>query len=410
MKNNFKCAFTNEVELHKLVPHPKNPNKHPKEQIERLAKIIDYQGQRAPIVVSKRSGFITKGHGRLEALKFIKWDKAAVDYQDYDDEAQEYADIVADNAISSWAELQLADINQEMLDLGPDFDIDLLGIKDFVIEPTEKFEAQSDEDEVPEVDHPITRKGDIWILGNHRLMCGDSTMIDDVEKLMNGEKADMVFTDPPYGISIVKGSNVVGSKPFGKVGGGKIVAANNYAPIAGDDTIDVAVEAIQIINILDPKVQIIWGGNYYANKLENSSCWIVWDKQNSGNFADCELAWTNQKTAVRMFTHMWNGMIKASEHNQKRVHPTQKPVALAEWCFKEYGEDCVTILDLFAGGGFTVLAGEKLGKKTFNMELSEHYCDVIINRWQNYTGKKAVLEATGQTYEELKEERDGDKA
>lgn len=141
---NFKCAYTDTVELHKLVPHPKNPNKHPQDQIERLSKIIDYQGQRAPIVVSKRSGFITKGHGRLEALKLLGWEKAAVDYQDYEDEAQEYADIVADNAIASWAELQLDQINVDMLDLGPDLDVDMLGIKDFSIEPIEKFDDYSD--------------------------------------------------------------------------------------------------------------------------------------------------------------------------------------------------------------------------------------------------------------------------
>lgn len=133
----FNCAYSELVELHKLIPNPKNPNKHPEDQIERLAKIIDYQGQRAPIVVSKRSGFITKGHGRLEALTLLGWSKAAVDFQDYQDEAQEYADIVADNAIASWAELQLADINKEMLDLGPDFDINMLGIKDFKLDPAE---------------------------------------------------------------------------------------------------------------------------------------------------------------------------------------------------------------------------------------------------------------------------------
>ena len=133
----INCAHNQVVELHKLVPHPKNPNKHPEDQIKRLAKIIDYQGQRAPIVVSKRSGFITKGHGRLEALKMLGWEKAAVDYQDYDDEAQEYADIVADNAIASWAELQYSQINTDILDLGPELDIEMLGIKDFKIEPLE---------------------------------------------------------------------------------------------------------------------------------------------------------------------------------------------------------------------------------------------------------------------------------
>lgn len=166
MREKFNCAFDKEVELHKLVKNPKNPNDHPKEQIERLAKIIDYQGMRSPIVVSNRSGFITKGHGRLEALKSLKWKTAPVDYQDYQDEAQEYADMVADNAIAEWAAQDLGKINSEMLDFGPDFDIDLLGIEDFVIEPIEKFEPQADEDEVPEAPpEPVTKRGDIWLLG-----------------------------------------------------------------------------------------------------------------------------------------------------------------------------------------------------------------------------------------------------
>jgi len=228
-------------------------------------------------------------------------------------------------------------------------------------------------------------------------MCGDSTSIDAVEQLLSGSKVDMVFTDPPYGISIVGGS--------GKVGGGNIVKANTYAPIAGDDSIDVAIEAIQVIKALDAKVEIIWGGNYYANSLENSSCWIVWDKDNTGNFADAELAWTNQKTAVRIFKHMWNGMLKASERGEKRVHPTQKPVALAEWCLDQYGEECDTVLDLFGGSGFTLMACEKKAKSARIMELSPNYCDVIVRRWQEFTGKKATLEGDGRTFAEVEAER-----
>jgi len=139
------CAHDELVEIHKLIPNPKNPNKHTKEQIERLAQIIDYQGMRSPIVVSKRSGFITKGHGRLEALKKLGWDKAPVDFQDYENDAMEYADIVADNAIAEWAAQDLGEINLEMLDLGPDFDVDLLGLKDFSIEPVEKYEGENSE-------------------------------------------------------------------------------------------------------------------------------------------------------------------------------------------------------------------------------------------------------------------------
>ena len=135
----INCAHDGLIELHKIVPNPKNPNKHSVEQIDRLAKIIDFQGQRSPIVVSNLSGFITKGHGRLEAIKKLGWKEAAVDYQDYENEAQEYADIVADNAIAEWSTLDLTGINSELLELG-DFDIDLFGLKDLPFQSIEKLD------------------------------------------------------------------------------------------------------------------------------------------------------------------------------------------------------------------------------------------------------------------------------
>jgi DNA modification methylase len=242
------------------------------------------------------------------------------------------------------------------------------------------------------------------------LMCGDSTSIDAVEKLMDGRGVDCVYTDPPYGISIVQGSKVGGSGAFGgkkneKKDKSNVVASSNFAPVANDESIDVAVAAIGLIATLGASVEIIWGGNYYAASLPNSSCWIVWDKKNSGNFADCELAWTNQKTAVRKFEHMWNGMVKASEHGQKRVHPTQKPIALAEWCIDSYAEKCANVLDLFGGSGSTLIACETRDKDCYMMELSASYCDVIIQRWQDFTDQQATLEATGQTYDALQAER-----
>lgn len=133
----INCSYDELVELHKIIPNPKNPNKHPEKQIERLAKIIDYQGQRHPVIVSKRSGFVVVGHGRLEAIKKLDWEKCAVNFQDFKDEAEEYAFIVSDNAIAEWAELDLSAINTEMLDLGPDFDVDLLGLENFIIEPAD---------------------------------------------------------------------------------------------------------------------------------------------------------------------------------------------------------------------------------------------------------------------------------
>lgn len=381
-----RCSYDELVNIKELKAHPKNRNKHPKEQVQRLAKILEYQGWRYPIKVSKRSGFITSGHGRIEAAKYLKWKQAPVNFQDYDSDEQEYADIQSDNAIAAWSELDLSGINADIGDLGPDFDIDLLGIKNFTIDVADKFEPQADEDEVPEHVEPKTKLGDIYQLGRHRLMCGDSTSIDAVEKLMAGEKADMVFTDPPYGISIVGGG-----KAFGSIGGSKIVPANKYSPVIGDETTQTAIDAFNLCSSLKIEKMIFWGANHYSSNLPDSSCWIVWDKDNTGNFADAELAWTNQKTAVRIFKHTWNGLIKASERNEKRCHPTQKPIALAEWAFKEYGTDGEKVLDLFGGSGSTLIACEKTNRKCFMMELDPHYCDVIVARWEKYTGKKAEL-------------------
>lgn len=399
------------VPVSELIHHPKNMNEHSDDQINRLVKLIEYQGFRNPLVVQRGTNLVVAGNGRLMAARKIGLAYVPVTYQEFDSEAQLYAYMTSDNAIASWAHLDLSKVNTEMLDLGPDFDIDMLGIKDFVLEPIEKFEALTDEDAVPEVVHPITRRGDIWLLGNHRLMCGDSTMIDDVEKLMNGEKADMVFTDPPYGISIVQNNQVGGGGAFG-VGKeakkkGKFIKANKHKEVIGDDTIDVAVSAIKIIKELDIKTQIIWGGNYYANHLDNSNCWIVWDKQTGDStFADAELAWTNQETKVRVFQHRWSGMVKASEHGEKRVHPTQKPIALALWCFEHYGEKDKGVLDLFGGSGSTLIACEKTGRHCRMMELDPHYCDVIIKRWMNYTGRSDVkLESTGELYNDLEKSR-----
>jgi hypothetical protein len=132
------------VPLEQIIPNPKNPNKHSQEQVERLSRIFDFQGFRVPLIVSKRSGFLVSGHGRLEAAKLRGMESLPVIYQDFDNEAQEYAFIVSDNEIQKWAKTDLSMVNTEMLELGPDFDIDLFGIKDFTIEPLEKFEMENE--------------------------------------------------------------------------------------------------------------------------------------------------------------------------------------------------------------------------------------------------------------------------
>jgi len=380
----------------RLRPYERNARTHSPEQVAQIAASIVEFGFTNPILVDSSDGIIA-GHGRLSAAQELGLKTVPVVVLDHLSERQRKAYILADNQLALNAGWDTDLLREELQDLAAqDFDLSLIGfsddeLADLLPDIEELPPEDADADAVPEPPvEAVSKPGDVWLLGKHRVMCGDSTAITDVERLLDGAPVDLVYTDPPYGISIV------GEK--GNVGGEKLAKVGIYEPVAGDDTIDVALEAIQVIKTLSAKVEIIWGGNYYANALDNSSCWIVWDKDNTGNFADAELAWTNQKTAVRIFKHMWNGMIKASEHGQKRVHPTQKPVKLAEWCFEQYGKDCKTVLDLFCGSGSTLIACEISRKAGYMMELSPAYCDVIVKRWQAFTGKRATLESTGEMF------------
>lgn len=378
-----------EVEVTALIPYAKNSRTHDDAQVAQIAASIKEFGWTNPILVDGDKGVIA-GHGRLLAARKLGMAKVpTIELKDMT-EAQKKAYVIADNKLALNAGWDTNFLSLELQELkDQDFDLMLLGFDDKELDALlapETTEGLNDEDSVPDTPiEPKTKLGDIYILGNHRLMCGDSTSIDVVDKLMDGNSVDMIYTDPPYGISIV-GKN-------GKVGGDNLAKNGIYAPVAGDDSIDVAVEAIQVIKTLQAKVEIIWGGNYYANSLENKSSWIVWDKRGdmaSNNFADCELAWCSSGTAARIYKQIWSGMIKEGESG-KRVHPTQKPIALAEWCYQQYGEDCETVLDLFAGSGSSLIACETKKKRGFMMELSPAYCDVIVKRWEDFTGKKAIL-------------------
>ena len=386
------------VKTSDLIPYANNSRLHSDEQVLQIASSIKEFGFLNPIIIDGDNGIIA-GHGRVMAAKKLGIDELPCIDASHLTEAQKKAYIIADNKLAlnaGWDDEILRIEFDALKEL--DFDLELTGfsldeIDELDIEEiAPEYEEDADGEVIEPPPEPKTKEGDVWILGKHRLMCGDSTSIDAVDKLMDGNNVDMVNTDPPYGIKIV-GKN-------GKVGGDNLAKNGVYAPIAGDETIDVAIESIHVINALNPKVQIIWGGNYYADKLPNSPCWIVWDKRGdmtSNNFADCELAWCNLSSPARIYKQIWSGMIKEGESG-KRVHPTQKPVKLAEWCIENYGKDCETILDLFGGSGFTLIAAEKKAKSSFTMELSPHYCDVIINRWQTLTGKEAVLESTGEKF------------
>lgn len=373
------------VPVDTLIPYEKNARTHSDEQINQIANSIKEFGFTNPILVDSSQGIIA-GHGRLAAAKRLKLDKVPVIILDHLTPAQKRAYVIADNklALNSGWDTQLLSEEIEALRL-EDFDVSVLGFSeeelgelDVEVEEVPPGEA----DEVPELAAEAkVVPGEIFILGNHRLMCGDSTSIDAVEKLMNGERADMVFTDPPYGIALKRGD-------FQREAKGKF----HGETIRGDDSVQVAIDAYNLSAGLGVPTLIFWGANYYASSLPDRMAWIVWDKQTVGDiYADCELAWTNEIGRVRKFTHQWHGMIKGSERGEARVHPTQKPVVLAEWSFENYGNP-KTVLDLFGGSGSTLIACEKTNRKCFMMELDPKYCGVILDRWQKYTGKKAHRE------------------
>lgn len=383
----------------KLVEYARNPRKND-HAVDKIAGAIKEFGFRVP-VVAKSDGLVVDGHLRLKAAKKLGLKDIPVILADDMTDAQIKAFRISVNRMAEFAEWDNDLLALELGELGDlGFDLELTGFTDEEIKalmPVDVTEGLTEPDDAPPLpDNPVTRPGDVWVMGKHRLMCGDSTSIDAVDVLMDGATVDMVYTDPPYGISVV-GKN-------GKVGGDNLAKNGVYAPIAGDDSIDVAIEAIQVIKTLNAPVQIIWGGNYYATELENVASWIVWDKRGdmaSNNFADCELAWCNVGSPARIYKQVWSGMIKEGEFG-KRVHPTQKPVKLAEWCIDQYGKKATTVLDLFCGSGSTLIACEAAKKSGYMMELSPHYCDVIVKRWQDFTGQTATLEADGRTFDEVK--------
>lgn len=227
--------------------------------------------------------------------------------------------------------------------------------------------------------------GDVWVAGDHVIYCGDCLEIEIDEQI------DLVHADPPYGISIVRGDNTLGTKNRFELG--------QYAKVKGDDSGDMAEKAWQkLFDAHRGAVHVWWGANNYSSHLPSSQCWLFWDKKRSGNYADGELAWTNHDGAVRVFRHMWNGMYKESETREKRKHPTQKPIALAEWVFVKFLKafNKQTILDPFAGAGFSVIGAQRTGHRCIAIEYEPAYVAVILERLKA-EGLEPRLEKEGET-------------
>ena len=392
------------VPIGDLLPWDKNPRKNDG-AVDKIAESIKRFGFGAPIL-ARLDGEVIAGHTRLKAASKLGIDRVPVRYLDLDP-ADARLLALADNKlgeIAEWDEALLAEI---LKDLDPaDAAIAGFGAKelaDLLAEIAEPEAFQGDPDEVPELpEEPIAKLGDLWILGRHRLLCGDSTKASDVERLMAGTKADLVFTDPPYGMSY-GGGRAAGSSPKGArvKSHGEIVGDDKR----GEDLVRLVREALAIATnakTQDAAVYVCLTWLTYAEfeaalaqaGLAPKAC-IVWDKKSIGlGYADyrpqhefifyCGGAWVGGKDE----SDVWQ---MSRGNTSEYVHPTQKPVELIERAIGNSSRPGGAVLDLFGGSGSTLIACERTGRSGYLVEIDPRYVDVIVQRWQKATGKTAAL-------------------
>jgi DNA modification methylase len=394
-----------EVEVTALIPYAKNSRTHDDAQVAQIAASIKEFGWTNPILVDGDKGIIA-GHGRLMAARKLKMDKVPVIELKDMTEAQKKAYVIADNRLALNAGWDNAMLTIELQDLEDEgFDLTLTGFDDkeldALLNVIEGTDGLTDEDAVPEVpEEPKTKLGDIYILGNHRLMCGDSTSIDDAEKLMDGLLADLVFTDPPYNVDYSgRGANNLGTIKNDNM------SDNDFEQFCRDvfTTYNAIMKPLACIYVCHPDSQSapkIAFEKTFAEQFKKSST-IIWMKQSAG------MGWQDYRAQHEPILYGWKEG-KGSHFNagdrtkttiwkigrdaqSSYVHPTQKPVCLPEEAIlnSSKGSDCV--VDLFGGSGSTLMACEKTGRVNRTMELDPKYCDVIVKRWEDFTGKKAIL-------------------
>ena len=377
-----------------LIPYINNSRTHSEEQINQIISSIKEFGFTNPILLEEENGIIA-GHGRLMAVQKMGWSEVPCVTIKGLTKTQIKALNIADNQIALNAGWDLDKLKLEVKGLDEDsFNLDVLGfsskvIDDFLFDETIGL---TEDDETPEAKTESKSKlNDVWVLGDHRLVCGDSINLNDIEKLTQKQKADMVFTDPPYNVAF-----------NGRSGKFDVIKNDNLEEGEFNTFIDTFLSNLVILNINTYYICCNWA--FYGvlqKKLKPKAC-IVWAK----NVFGLGKGYRHQHefilfdgfidVAIKNESDLWN---KAKDSKYK--HPTQKPVALATRAIKNSSREGNTVLDLFGGSGSTLIACEKLNRKCQVMELDPIYVDVIIERWQNFTGKEAIHEETGKRYNEL---------
>ena len=384
--------------INELIPYINNARTHDQNQVDQIKASITEFGMNTPIGIHNNT--IVYGHGRIEALKQLGETEApTVDLSDLS-KAQMKAYILADNRMALNAGWDNDLLKLELTDLDDlDFDLSLTGFDDDEIAEflKEEIEPQSDEDSVPEIpEEPITKEGDIWVLGNHRVMCGDSTSIDAVERLMDGQKADMVFTDPPYNIDYQGVKDKRDKIKNDKMNDTDFVDFLTES-LMGCETMYVCCswqyshlfkEAMERL-ARSPKAMIVW------NKVNPAQHLDKYFKQHEIIFYYGDFG--GQKTL--------RGDIWEMKRQRNTVHPTMKPVELIDMAMVDQPDKKV-VYDSFGGSGSTLISCEKNHRECRMMELDPKYCDVIVKRWQEYTGKDAILESTNETFNSLSDKEE----
>jgi len=400
------CAYDELLPIEQVVGNPRNPNRHPDSQIELLAKIIAAQGWRAPITVSTRSGFVVRGHGRLAAAQLLGLDVVPIDFQDYESEAAEYADLIADNRIAELAEVDVASLKDllESIDTG-EIDLELTGfsVDEIAAMMTAVGGVDVIEDEVPEPpEEPVTRPGDLWLLGKHRVLCGDSTKPEDVARLMDGSRAVCMWTDPPYGVDYVgKTQSAKRIRNDGAPGLERLLTEAFRCAMAVCEPRSpwyVAHPAgaqaqvfASVVSALGMQVHegLVWvkdvfvlGHSDYHYQHEPILYGYMPGAGRSGRGRHEGSRWYGDNAQTSVF--------QVPRPKRSEDHPTTKPVELVAIALRNSSPAGGLVFDPFLGSGTTLIAAEQLGRTCYGLEIDPAYVDVIVQRWQNLTGGEAV--------------------
>ena len=398
-----------------LVPYARNSRTHSEQQVAQIAASMREFGFTNPVLVDEAGGIIA-GHGRVMAAKFLGLVEVPCIRLAHLSEAQKRAYVIADNKLALNAGWDEAMLRLELEDLqAADFDLDLLGFNAdelgaLLTEPEPETEGLTDPDETPDPPaRPVTVEGDVWLLGKHRVMCGDSTRIDQMEALTLGGGIDMWLTDPPYNVAYEGKTKDALKIQNDSMSDGQFRQFLRDAYVAADAVMKPGA------------VFYVWHADsegYNFRGAAQDAGWkvrqcLIWKKQSlvmgrqdyHWRHEPCLYGWKEGAGHLWASDRKQTTILEFDRPSRSAEHPTMKPVALFEYQMLNNTKGGDAVLDSFGGSGTTLIAAEKNGRIARLMELDPRYCDVIIKRWQDFTGRQATLEATGQTFAEVEAQR-----